>query len=209
MLDLPFSKLSKLIHILQDKRTLGITQAYSREFLLYTTFCCEMYAYQTAASDLQQRLSGIEHAIEACDGLNFGKTLETLCLVQYGKINSLNYREQVECYEKESEFVALRLLQAACGAFVCLKLVEKGKGPRHWFWKKHPEVYKIAVLRARDQRIRTLGNGVPRGVQVLLLPPPPPPPPPAPPSNEAPIEFLAFLIMWRICVHARARARVC
>ena len=120
-----------------------------------------MYAYQTAASDLQQRLSGIEHAIEACDGLNFRQTMETLCLVQYGKINSLNYREQAECYERESEFVALRLIQSACSAFVCLKLVDKGKGPRHWFWRKHTEVYRIAVVRARDQRIRTLGMAYP------------------------------------------------
>jgi hypothetical protein len=156
MLDLPFTKLSRLIHLLQEKRTLGVTQAYSREYLLYATFCCEMYAYQTAASDLEQRLSGIEHAIEACDGLNFKQTMETLCLIGYGKINSLKYRDQVEFYERESEFVALRLIQAACSAFVCLKLESKGKGPKHWFWKKHPGIYRIAVVRARDQRIRTL-----------------------------------------------------
>ena len=156
MLDLPFSKLSKLIHILQEKRTLGVTQAFSREYLLYATFCAEQYAYQTAASDLEQRLSGIEHAIEACDGLNFKQTMEQLCLIGYGKINSLPFRQQIEFYEREAEFVALRLLQAALGAFVCLRLEAKGKGPKHWFWKQHRGIYRIAVTRCRDQRIRTL-----------------------------------------------------
>lgn len=168
MLDLPFRKLSRLIHLLQEKRTLEVTQAYSREYLLYATFCCEMYAYRTAASDLQQRLSGIEHAIEACDGLNFRQTMETLCLMHYGKNNSLDYRKQTECYQRESEFVAVRLIQAACSAMVCLKLVEKGKGPRHWFWKKHKEIYKIAIVRARDQRIRTLGNDAHRNTHSII-----------------------------------------
>jgi len=160
MLDLPFSKLSKLVHLLQEKRTLGVTQAFSREYLLYTTFCCEQYAYQTAASDLDQRLSGIEHAIEACDGLNFRQTMEQLCLVGYGKINSLPFRQQMELYERESEFVALRLLQASLGAFVCLKLESKGSEGflkrMHPFWRQHRGVYRIAVAQCRDQRIRTL-----------------------------------------------------
>jgi|EP01046_Picozoa_sp_COSAG06_P010801 hypothetical protein len=47
------------------------------------------------ASDRAQRLSGIETAIQAIDGLNFMKTLTQLCLVNYGKVNSLSYREQV------------------------------------------------------------------------------------------------------------------
>ena len=97
--------------------------------------------------------------------------METLCLVQYGKINCLSYREQTECYEKESETVALRLLQAACGAYVCLKLEQKGKGPKHWFWRKHKGIYRIAVIRARDQRLRTLGNDIilRRVVYVLFI----------------------------------------
>lgn len=92
----------------------------------------ELHAYQTVASDRAQRLSGIEGAIQAIDGLNFMKTLSQLCLINYGKLNSWSYRDQVENYELESEFVAMRLIQAAVGAWAALRAQEKwGKYTPH------------------------------------------------------------------------------
>ena len=98
LLDMPFSSVRSLIHLLQHKHALGVTQAFSREYNLWVTFQFEMYTYQTKATDLAQRLSGIEQAIEACDGCNFGKALQTMCLIHTERTHSLSYRKQCEAF---------------------------------------------------------------------------------------------------------------
>lgn len=118
----------------------------------------KLYTYQTHASDVAQRLSGIEHTIEACDGLNFGKALRQLCLVMGGRLNCLSYRKQVEEYEQEQEYVALRIIQTVTSAWVALRARKKfpKTHPHHPFWRKHDSIYESAVLACRDQRLRTL-----------------------------------------------------
>jgi hypothetical protein len=156
LLDLPLSSTRPFLQLLQEKGKLGVTQAFNRDYVLYTTFQMELHAYQTTASDRAQRLSGIEGAIQAIDGLNFMKTLTQLCLINYGKINSLSYRGQVENYELESEFVAMRLIQAAVGAWVALRAQEKwgSTHPVHPLWRRKTEAYRIGVIAMRDQRLR-------------------------------------------------------
>jgi hypothetical protein len=44
--------------------------------------------------------------------VDFHTTLERLCLLSYGKVASLDYRRQMEEYEKESRHVALNMIQA-------------------------------------------------------------------------------------------------
>lgn len=135
------------------------------------------------ASDRMQRLSGIETAVQAIDGLNFMKTLTQLCLVNLGKLNCLTYRDQVENFEMECEFVAVRIIQAAVGGWVALRAQEKwgddsdaaateegigigGEGgrarrgtphPAHPFWRRMPNTYRVGVLAMRDIRLRNLG----------------------------------------------------
>ena len=164
LLDMPFSSVRTMLHMLQHKQAMGVTQAFSREYALWVTFQLEIYTFQTQASDMAQRMSGIEHAIEACDGCNFGKVLQSMCMIRTGRVNSLPYRQQVETFNYESEFVALRIIQTVVGAWVALKAREKfgnngttHRHPHHPFWQHHPNIYKEAVLACRDQRLRTLG----------------------------------------------------
>jgi hypothetical protein len=164
LLDMPFSSIRTMLHMLQHKHAMGVTQAFSREYNLWVTFQLEIYTFQTKASDMAQRMSGIEHAIEACDGCNFGKALQTMCMIRTGRVNSLPYRKQVETFNFESEFVALRIIQTVVGAWAALKAREKfgnngttHRHPHHPFWNKHPNIYREAVLACRDQRLRTLG----------------------------------------------------
>eukprot|EP01047_Picozoa_sp_COSAG01_P142094 COSAG01_NODE_73257_length_249_cov_14.046667_1_plen_63_part_10 len=49
--------------------------------------------------------------LEACDGVNFDKMLRQLALINYGKLNSLPYREQMQAFEYESEVVALLVIK--------------------------------------------------------------------------------------------------
>jgi hypothetical protein len=103
--------------LLQHAGVLGMQKAYDREYILYATFQVrkhilarvviksnadgnltmesqmEMYAFKTAASDRAQQFSGIESAVDACDGLNIYKVLRQLCLINYGKHGSLSYEE--------------------------------------------------------------------------------------------------------------------
>ena len=168
LLDMPFSSVRSLIHLLQHKHALGVTQAFSREYNLWVTFQFEMYTYQTKATDLAQRLSGIEQAIEACDGCNFGKALQTMCLIHMERTHSLSYRKQCEAFEFESEYVAIRIIQTVVGAWVALRAREKFPAkfddeghisghPHHPFWQRHPNIYETAVIACRDERLRTLG----------------------------------------------------
>ena len=163
LLDLPFCSIRTLLHMLQHHHVLGVTEAFDREFSLWVTFQLELYTFQTADTDFAQRMSGIEHAIEACDGCNFAKALHTMCLIKTGRLNSLTFRKQVEAFHKESEFVAVRIIQAVVGAWVALKRFERGSRdgnrvfPSHPFWQQHPNIYQRAVLACRDQRLRTLG----------------------------------------------------
>ena len=162
LLDLPFCSIRSLLHMLQHHRVLGVTEAFDREFSLWVTFQFELYTFQTVDTDFAQRMSGIEHAIEACDGCNFAKALHTMCLIKTGRLNSLNFRKQMEAFQKESEYIAVRIIQAVVGAWVALKLVERRSTngnrlfPSHPFWQQHPNIYQRAVLACRDQRLRTL-----------------------------------------------------
>ena len=118
LLDLPFSSLRSLLVLLQRKSVLGVTNAYGREYLLYMSFQAEIYCYQSSGSDRKQRLSGIESTLQACDGINFDSFLTQLCIVNYGKLNSLSYREQMAQFKREREFVALSTIQAGVAFWV-------------------------------------------------------------------------------------------
>lgn len=164
LLDMPFCSIRTLLHMLQHRHVLGVTKAFDRDFMLWVTFQLELYTFQTAATDFAQRMSGIERAIEACDGCNFTKALQTMCLIKAGRLNSLTFRKQYEAFQSESEYVAVRIIQAVVGAWVVLQRFERGssdgskrKYPRHPFWQHHPNIYRRAVLACRDQRLRTLG----------------------------------------------------
>lgn len=53
----------------------------------------------------------MEGVLEACDGVNFDKMLRQLALINYGKLNSLPYREQMQAFEYETEVVALSVIK--------------------------------------------------------------------------------------------------
>jgi hypothetical protein len=93
----------------------------------------------------------------------------------------------VENFDTESEFVAMRMIQAALGAWIALRAHEKwghrsrpngqskaaaaaaaaggsggGSGasslhPAHPLWRRMPETYRVGVLAMRDARLRNLG----------------------------------------------------
>lgn len=107
-------------------------------------------------------MSGIESVVESCDGVNFDKMLHQLALVNFGKLNSLSYRGQMEQFVYETEFVALRMIFAAVGEWVARRMHEKRPdthpcGNHNTWWKHHPRIYTRALQAARDCRLRTLG----------------------------------------------------
>lgn len=164
VLDLPFNNVRKLLRLLQNRGLLKVTDAFSRDYVLYTSFQLELHAYRTALSDTMQRASGIERSIQACDGLNFHMVLKHLCLAACGKTNSLSYREQMEQYSHESEFIAARMILTAVGAWVAVRARQKWGDakhsstphPAHAIWRRNQKAYIVGVIAVRNQRLRIL-----------------------------------------------------
>ena len=71
------------------------------------------------------------------------------------------FREQVEAFEYETEWVALRIIQTAVGAWCARRASELWPdkhpcGNHSSWWKEHPIIYPTALRAARSCRLRTL-----------------------------------------------------
>lgn len=83
---------------------------------MYATLQAELYGwklgYQSRAHALEKaNPHGLGSKLESFAGLDFHSTLKRLCLQCYGKVTSLTFTEQMSEYTRESQHVALRLIQ--------------------------------------------------------------------------------------------------
>jgi hypothetical protein len=161
LLDMPFEYLRSLFLKMQRKGILRMVDGHNREYLIYATFQIELYAYRTEESRLAAKAANTKKFLNGCHGVNMSLCLHRLVMLNYGKVQSLTYRESMEENAFEMEYVALRIIQAAVSEWMARWVHKKkpGQQPHGRFsdwWRKHSSVYLIAIRAARDTRLRTL-----------------------------------------------------
>ena len=105
---------------------LGMHLTSTRERLLYTLFNLESHGMQhSSTNDVRGEAlkSHIGEYLSEIRGLDYMMTLRRLCLLHYGKVNSLLYPMQVEEYRHDLHRVALQMISTAVSAWVFGKML--------------------------------------------------------------------------------------
>ena len=91
LVDLPFSSLNQFFLAVQEKGVLAFNNAHDREYRAYTMFQLEMESYLTRESQQAKQEQGAEFVLHGVDGINMHSGLHRMCLLNYGKVQSLSY----------------------------------------------------------------------------------------------------------------------
>jgi hypothetical protein len=173
---MPFCRARHLLSSSVFRATeLGAQFGSTRQNLIYTLFNLEMHAMQHTGMDSvksEALKSHIGEYLSEIRGLDYMMVLRRLCLLHYGKNNSLPYQLQVEEYRHELNKVALSMIRCAVSRWIFStalprlhkRVRKEGKKkrqqlsewPPHPFWRQHQKTYIHALNGVYHLRMTSL-----------------------------------------------------
>jgi adenylate kinase family enzyme len=166
--DLPIAKCRHLLYNLRQFDCLGLKEG--RDATLYATFQLELHAWKKVyQKDRRKKITGAGASVDSFHGLDFKLTLQRLCLLRYGKAQSLSYHQMMDEYEHEKAHIALHMIQTCLLAWIYRRRgTYTGTDKRravHAMWKKGhmPEgevaqCYFSAIRGVRNIRFEALSH---------------------------------------------------
>jgi hypothetical protein len=165
LLDLPVSRLTRLIRGLYKRQAVG-GHLPTRRWVAYAIFNIELHAMANTKAGLKNKETrrGNAHGVYLADvrGLSFHRTLNRLVLLHLGKRKCLSYHEHAAEYELETNSVSLHIIKAVLQWWVNRKRWGKPQGgkkfPKLPIWSTNEALYlqaseAVCVARLRSLRV--------------------------------------------------------